>query len=195
MIWKSPDVNLSSERSIHTCIHSDNSKLHFKLGAQPGKHFEIDLIENSKPDCLNPYFPSIHIQMNDKHNAWVHIVYTDSIIPQLQMFIDAENKDNPNSAYPFYTYEQYFLDAPLWTYSLFSKPLSLWKGHAFAVKVDHENKAITCIGGIEWGFLLSPTRLRPKAINPKLLDEQAWKKAWQLLQEALPGYKQTYKGK
>lgn len=192
--WRSPDINLLSEWNINTCIDGDTRKLHFKLGVQPGKYFEIDLIENSKPGCLNPYFPSIRIQTNDEHNAWVHIVYTDSSIPQWQMFIDAENKDIPHSAYPFYTYEQDFLDDPLWTYSLLNKPLSFWNGHAFAVKIDHENKAITCIGGIEWGFSLSTIRLRPEAIHPKLLDEYAWKQAWQVLHEKLPGYKQMYGG-
>ena len=195
MTWRSPDVNLLSEWNINTCIDGDTRKLHFKLGAKPRKHFEIDLIENSKPGCLNPYFPSIRIQTNDEHNAWVHIVSTDSKVPQWKMFIDAENKDIPHSVYPFYTYEQDFFDAPLWTYSLLSKPFNVWKGHAFAVKVDHKNKAIICIGGIEWGFELSFIRLRPKAIHPQLLDENAWGQAWQVLQNTLPGYKQTYEGK
>jgi hypothetical protein len=42
------------------------------------------------------------------------------------------------------------------------------------------------------GFELSQFRLRPKAINPKTLNNLDWDKAWQLLQEKLPGYSQTY---
>lgn len=191
--WKSPDVNHSGDTNIHTCIHSDDRKLHFKLDAGGGNNFDISLVENSKPNCLNPYFPAIHIQASQHHNAWVHIVYTDSKAPEWRTFIDAANIDSSGSTYPFYTYEQDFFDAPLWTYSLFNKPIRFWKGHAFAVKVDHQNKSIHCIGGIEWGFELSYFRLRPKPIRPRLLNKEHWGKAWQILQEKLPGYSQTYR--
>ena len=193
--WQSPDVNHLGETNIHTCIHSDDRKLHFTIDAGGGNNFDVYLVENSKPNCLNPYFPSIHIQAGQSHNAWVHIVYTDSKASKWRVFIDAANKDTQDSAYPFYTYEQDFYDAPLWTYSLFSKPLSFWKGHAFAVQVDHQKKSIICFAGIEWGFELSQFRLRPKAINPQLLNKQDWVKAWQILQEKLPGFEQTYRGK
>ncbi|NDB83082.1 MAG: hypothetical protein EB127_10145 [Alphaproteobacteria bacterium] len=193
--WKSPDINHSGETNIHTCIHSDDRKLHFKLDAGGGNNFDVYLVENSKLNCLNPYFPSIHIQASQPHNAWIHIVYTDSKAPEWRVFIDAANKDTQGSAYPFYTYEQDFYDAPLWTYSLFNKPLSVWKGHAFAVQVDHQKKSIHCLGGVEWGFELSQFKLRPKAINPKTLNNLDWDKAWQLLQEKLPGYSQTYGSK
>lgn len=185
--WKSPDVNHSGGINIHTCIHSDDRKLHFKLDAGEGNNFDVYLVENSKLNCLNPYFPSIHIQASQSHNAWIHIVYTDSKVQQLGTFIDAVD-----FLYPFYTYEQDFYDSPLWAYSLFNKPLRFWKGHAFAVKVDHQKKSIHCIGGIEWGFELPDFRLRPKSIHLQLLNKQTWEKAWQVLQEKLPGYSQTY---
>lgn len=192
--WKSPGVNYSGDTNIHTCIHSDDRKLHFALDAGGGNNFDVYLVENSKPNCLNPYFPSIHIQASQFHNAWVHIVYTDSKAPEWRAFIDAANIDSSSSAYPFYTYGQDFYDAPLWIYSLFNKPLRFWKGHAFAVKVDHQKKSIDCIGGIEWGFELSYFRLRPQSIHPQLLNKWDWEKAWQILQEKLPGYSQTYGG-
>jgi hypothetical protein len=191
--WTTPEVNLYAERSIHTCIHDDNSKLQLRIDLEPGSHFDISFVENTKSDCLNPYFPSIHIQASQSHDAWVHIVYTDSTALKWRIFIDAEDKDNNNSAYPFYTYEQDFYDAPLWRYSLLTKPISVWKGHVFAVKVDHKNKIIKCIGGIEWGFALSPLRLYPKAIHPKLLGEYAWHQAWIILEKKLSGYKQIYR--
>ncbi len=190
--WKSPDVNHSGDTNIHTCIHNDDRKLHFKLDAGGGNNLDVYLVENSKQNCLNPYFPSIHIQANQSHNAWVHIVYTDSKAPEWRIFIDAANIDIPGSAYPFYAYEQDFYDAPLWRYYLFSKPLSFWKGHAFAAQVNHQKKSIHCIGGIEWGFALSDFRLRPKTADPRLLNKEHWEKAWQILQEKLPGYSQTY---
>lgn len=170
--------------------------MHFKLDAGGDKHFDVSLVENSKPNCLNPHFPCIHIQASESHNAWIHIVYTDAKAPEWRVFIDAaNNKDIQGSPYPFYTYEHDFYDAPLWTYSLFTKPLRFWKGHAFAVEVDHQKKSIKCLGGIEWGFELSHFRLRPKAIYPQLLNKQDWENVWQLFQEKLPGYQQTYKGK
>jgi hypothetical protein len=58
--------------------------------------------------------------------------------------------------------------------------------------VYHQNKSINCIGGIEWGFELFDFRLRPKATAPQLLNKEHWEKAWQILQEKLPGYSQTY---
>jgi hypothetical protein len=52
----------------------------------------------------------------------------------------------------------------------------------------HQKKSIHCIGGIEWGFELSDFRLRPKTTDPRLLNKEHWEKAWQILQEKLPGY-------
>jgi hypothetical protein len=115
-------------------------------------------------------------------------VYTDSTDPTLRTFVDY----NPKwTNYPFYSYSNYFYDAPLWTYSLLNKPLSFWTGHAFAVSVDHQKKLINCIGGIKWGFELSQMKLRPNAIHPQLLDKRDWEKAWNILQEKLQDYKQT----
>ncbi|NDB85354.1 MAG: hypothetical protein EB127_22025 [Alphaproteobacteria bacterium] len=156
--------------------------------------FKIKQINNSSKESINPYFPVIVIEPNLKIDAWIHVVYTDASHPynsKRKTFVDY----NPKwTEYPFYSYAQYFYDAPLWTYSFFSKPLSFWKGHAFAVSVDHQKKSIHCIGGIEWGFELSYFRLRPKSIHPQLLNKETWEKAWQILQEKLPGYSQTYRG-
>jgi hypothetical protein len=183
--WKSPSINTSAKVNIHTCIHNDNKKLYFKLNAQQGVYFYIHLAENSKADCINPYFPSIHIQTNKKPNAWLHIVYIDSREQQWRIFIDSQL-----STHPFYTYERDFYDAPIWTYTLFKKPLTFWKGHAFALEIDDINKTINCIGGIEWGFELLWFKLTPKAIPPKMLDNKAWKQAWQIIKAKLPGYTQ-----
>jgi hypothetical protein len=190
--WKSPDANFAGQTTIHTCVHSDDRKRHITLGTGGGNNFDIYWVKSSQPSCLNPYFPAIHIQASQPHNAWVHIVYTDSKAPGWRAFIDAANKDSASSAYPFYTDQKDFYDAPLWSYSLFNKPLCFWKGHAFAVQVDHQKKSIHCMGGIGWGFELSHFRVRPKATAPQLLKKEDWERAWQLLQEKLPGYNQTY---
>ena len=41
-------------------------------------------------------------------------------------------------------------------------------------------------------FDLSYFRLRPKATAPRVLNKKHWEKAWQIVQEKLPGYSQTY---
>ena len=186
-IWQSPGVNFGAARKIHQCIYDDNKKLHFHLNGAEKNYFDISLVKNTGADCINPYFPTIHIKASDTHNAWVQIVYTDSNIPQLQVFIDAEN-----TTYPFYTYAQDFYDAPIWRYNLLDKPLSFWRANAFAAKIDAENKTVSCVCGVEWGFELSFFKLRPKAIYPKLLGKKDWDAAWEILKEKLPGYQQKY---
>lgn len=104
------------------------------------------------------------------------------------MFIDSEDPLNENSIYPFYSLESDFYDAPLWTYSFFNKSLSFWKGHAFALYTNHQNKIVMNLGGIEWGFELSFLRIKPIEINPKLLNHTDWNIAWQLIKGELPEY-------
>lgn len=184
--WKSPQVNFSARSDIHSCIHEDESKLKFNFQVTKDTGFEVLLVRNSKPNCVNPYFPAIHVKTAASHNAWLHIVYTDSKAPEWQIFIDSTvTKPSP---YPFYTFEADFYDAPLWTYYLFYKPISFWKWHAFAVEVNHNNKTIKILGGIEWGFELRFMKLYPIAIEPRLLDEKAWKQAWKLVKGSLPDY-------
>ncbi len=186
--WKPPDINGKSQRKIHSCIQEDASKLNFRFQSDHNIHFDVDFVQNSKPSCINPYFPTIHIKTNGSHNAWLHIVYTDSKVPEWQTFIDSEHDATKPSPYPFYTHEPDFYDAPLWTYSLVNKPISFWKGHTFAIEVNHQNKTIKCLGGIEWGFELRLTKLHPLAIQPRLLDEEDWKQAWELVKDKLPNY-------
>lgn len=181
--WKSPDVSFGSNKNIYSCIYDrdhENTTL-----TSMGQKFEVKYVENANKECVNPYFPAIHISTQGEHNAWLHIVYTDAAPSKWQRFIDvAEN----HKAYPFYTLEQDFYDAPHWSYTLFSKPLSYWKGHAYAVKVDHRDKTIKCIGGVEWGFRLSYFHLRPQAITPSKLDINKWEKDWEILRNELKGY-------
>lgn len=187
--WRSPDVNMAGERDIAKYIDQDENKLHFELINQNNVRFCVDLVKNCGFDAINPYFPAISIKTMPECNAWLHIVRTDCQEPKYRTFIDAPASGGQYSTYPFYSKLSYFSDAPLWSYGLFWKPLSFWKGHAFAIILDEEGKTIKCLGGVEWGFELHWTKLRPVAILPKLLGEQAWLDACALLCKKLPDYK------
>lgn len=134
---------------------------------------------------FNPYFPIIHIKTDQEHNAWLHIIRTDCLDAALQEFIDSDGAAQSS----FYTLNQDFYDAPLWRYMLFSKPLSYWIGHAYAVKVDHEKKTIKVIGGIKWGFRLSFFPIKPQMILPSYLHLEDWQSDWEVFKRELKGYK------
>jgi hypothetical protein len=87
--WRSSDLNYPLLQISTQALHSNEKKSHFILGADSSNNFNIALVENSKQDSANPYFPSIHIQASQPHNAWIHIVYTDSKAPEWRVFIDA----------------------------------------------------------------------------------------------------------
>lgn len=178
-----------NQKSIYECIHENKNRLHLTLQTTQDTEFNVFFVERSKPSCINPYFPAIHITTEAPHNAWLHIVYTDAADHNLRMFIDAADKTIPSSPYPFYSCETDFLDAPLWQYSFFHKPLSFWKGHAFAIEINHNTRTIKNLGGIEWGFKLHFMGLRPCAIRPRLVDKNAWNQAWELIKNHLPDYK------
>jgi hypothetical protein len=155
MTWKSPGTNSEGEYCLYPegpHYHSQKADLEVELKSNSGVIFHIRQINNANKKCLNPYFPVILIKPNIQHDGWIHVVYTDSIDPKFRRFVDYDPRFT-NA--PFYIHSQYFYDAPLWTYPLFKNSM-FWKGHAFAIKLDHANKTISCIGGIEWGFELSP---------------------------------------
>lgn len=188
LTWNFAHRPKTFNNTIHSCIHSNLKKLKFKFATSSSAIFEISFVANTEQQYINPYFPAIHITTNVKHNAWIHIVYTDAKDKALRMFIDSENPNKENSIYPFYTFESGFYDAPFWTYSLFSRPLNFWKGNAFALDIDHQNRTVKCLGGIEWGFKLHFLTIRPVAINPKLLNQVDWNKIWPFIKEQLPRY-------
>ncbi|MFQ3306863.1 MAG: hypothetical protein ACI8ZF_000095 [Candidatus Midichloriaceae bacterium] len=182
--WRSSDINWMAEGNTFDCIYNDPLKNTFDLS-----YFKINLVKNSSQRCINPYFPSIHIQMNKHHNAWLHIVYTDSQEEKQKIFIDTVDFGKNNSLYPFYTLNQDFYDSPIWRYSLFYKPVSFWIGHAWAISIDYKNKTIEPIGGISWGFKLSHTKLRPVLIEPSELNKDNWIKDWSVFKTKLTGFK------
>lgn len=181
--WKNPRP---IDRSQRTDYYIFTDKKQQKVVISSMRYdFDVAYVKNAQSDCAGPYFPAIHIKTQASHNAWLHLVRTDCTAePRWLCFIDACREQ-----YPFYSVRQDFSDNPLWYYSLFSKPLSFWIGHAYAVQVDHQNKTIECVGGISWGFRLAWWSLRPVMILPLALTQNDWCVDWKIFQEALPGYK------
>ena len=185
--WKSPGVNKDSTRSAYSCIY--DGKYHTCNLVSMGNTFVVDYVEHAAEECVNPSFPIIHSTTTAEHTAWLHVVRTDTARTEWQEFIDTVDQKQDLSVYPFYTCEQDFYDTPCWTYTLFEKPLSFWRGNAYAVRVDREAKTIECVGGISWGFELSSWRILPQCTIPCALTQQDWEKDWELFQTALPEYK------
>lgn len=189
--WQSPDVNQAASSNLHQCIYKSNDKRNLKVRSL-NNEFAITYVENSDHDCFNPNFPAIHITTRPAHNAWLHVVYTDrNDIKDNQIFVDTVDPDKAPDIYPFYNLGQEFYDAPLWRYSLFSKPLSYWKGHAWAVELNRENKTIKPIGGVSWGFNLSYFQIRPICITPSALNEDDWVNDWQIFKTKLSEFKNS----
>ncbi|MCX4079795.1 hypothetical protein N7280_04070 [Rickettsia rhipicephali] len=76
----------------------------------------------------------------------------------------------------------------IWYYTLFSKPLSYWIGHVYAIKIDHERKTIKVIDGIKLGFKLSYFPIKPQMILPSPLSLEDWQEDWTIFKEELKGY-------
>ncbi|HJD56209.1 MAG TPA: hypothetical protein LFW21_06295 [Rickettsia endosymbiont of Pyrocoelia pectoralis] len=182
--WHSPDLNSETDKTMHSCIYHNMDYISTVLNSM-GTKFEVSSVENAGKNCFNPSFPIIHIKTAQEHNAWLHIVRTDSSDKELQEFIDGDIKLN----YPFYTVDQDFYDAPLWYYTLFSKPLSYWIGHTYAVKVDYTHKTIKVIGGIKWGFRLSYFPIKPQIILPSGLNSEDWQADFEVFKQELRGYR------
>ena len=143
--------------------------------------FYVNYVESANKDASNPYFPAIHIQTDVFHSGWLQVVRTNT---ELKCFIDTYPE-----GYPFYTLDQDFYDAPLWTYVLLWHKSMLWEGHAYAVKVDDKEKTIMCFGGIGWGFGLKWYALYPEMIKPFSLGNDEWKKDWEVLKDGFKNYK------
>lgn len=170
------------------CLHPDSpdyesNVLHSKFTTSSDVTLNVKFVKNANKNCINKHFPIILIHTNTLHDGWIQIIYTHS--DDASRFIDYD----PNfTKKPFYSHLQYFYDAPLWEFSLLKRSM-LWKGHVFAIKMNHQNKTIQCICAIEWGFELQPLNLLPVAIEPKLLSENAWNDAWNFIKNTLPGYR------
>lgn len=179
-MWKSPRVNINAKKSIYDCIYSNKyNKYSF---VSNNNNFEVALLNHSPKECLNPYFPSIHIKFSGYHTAWIHIINTDD--KKYKRFVDTAED---NVIYPFYTLGKDFFDAPLWNYTLFAKSLSFWEGHAYPVIINNDRRKIKYAGGgIAWGYKLSYFKVRPQVIIPRLLTIEDWKKDTEFFSYELP---------
>ena len=179
--WRNPDMNPNNIACLQKCVYQNPKTKKIKLDSM-SYTTEVTFIENSGIKCFNPFFPIIHIRINTngQHNAWVHIVRTDSLDERLKIFVDTAKEFKP-----FYNFEEDFYDAPHWRYGVFDKPLSFWEGHAYAVKVDHVTKTITCLGGIRWGFKLARFGLKPTMIPPSSLSLDDWELDWSFFGKSL----------
>lgn len=188
--WESPDINYNSKLSVNDCIKLDEKNLEVQ-------DFKINYIENSSPNCINPYFPSIHISFKKEHNAWLHIVRTND--KNYKVFIDSVDKDKYPDLYPFYNkidnpYSEFssgdndFYDAPLWFYRIWHPEIE-WVGHAYPVQVDDISRSITFYEGIRWGFKFGSYRLRPSMILPTIIGRNNIESDWEVFKTALDGYK------
>lgn len=181
--WKNPEVNING-KDLHSSIYDTQYKT--MILESMGTIFEVNYIESACSDCINPWFPIIHITTAAaQHNAWLHIVRTDNSNKKLQKFIDT-NQDS--IAYPFYTRERDFYDAPRWSYTFLKKPCSFWQGHVYAIYINPDNKNISFLGGIKWGFTLSLFNLYPQIIQPSSLTVDECELDWEFFKQEFEKY-------
>lgn len=187
--WESPDINHNSKLNIRDCIALDEKKI--QIG-----DFTVSYNENSSTDCINPYFPSIHISFRKQHNAWLHIVGTNH--ENYKVFIDSVDSNKYPELYPFYQkddnpYSEFasknndFYDAPLWSYRIWHQEVE-WVGHAYPIEIDDISRSITFYEGIRWGFKFGNYRLRPQMIIPTVIGKNDIKSDWEIFKTALGGY-------
>lgn len=182
---KNPDVNRDHSLGIAQSIYKSPHKL-VQLSSG-GTIFKINYVKNAPKNAINPHFPAIHLLGKGEFDAWLHIVHTDAQEPALKVFVDA-HRDGDHAHYPFYAKGKNFYNAPYWRYSLLNKPLSFWRGHAYAVAVDQEEKKITFKGGVAWGFDLPRFSFSPVACVPQALSVDDWKRDMGEVSGALAGY-------
>ena len=172
--------SLLSIENIAKVIDSDPCLIKQRL-ISTETQFDVSYVKHSSLQ----YFPGVHfhVKTDDKFCTWLQVVRTDCKNPKLQKFIDSSDE-----IFPVYTYGKDFYDIPVWSYSIFSKPLSFWRAHAWAILLDKDKKTIQCLGGISWGFELSFWRLWPCMILPKSLDRSDWQQDWDVFKAVLQNF-------
>lgn len=186
--WRNPGpyvfLQPKNEEAWHHFIHDDSSCKHQKIQSM-GNQFDVFYIEIVDSKKANPHFPAISIEACNECSAWLHIVKTDcKQNSKWHHFIDTWSE-----GYPFYTRGKVFYDNPFWKYGLFSKELSFWVGHAYAILIDEEHKTIKCLGGISWGYRLPWWSLRPIMILPLPLNQVDWQADWEFFETVFLDYK------
>lgn len=160
-----PNINLTTNYSITECIYKFNYNRETLKSLD--NHFTVTYVTNADNKCINPNFPIIEVKSQRKVNAWLQIIRTDSKYPQYQIFVDTID-----NLYPFYSKSEIFYDAPLWHYTVHNIPTFSWSANLYALSIQ-DNKIISCLGGINWGFNISKQSQHPqiKNITPLSLDD------------------------
>ncbi len=81
--WQSSPINYDPKYKIEDCINLDLNKKHTLAVS----NFDIEYVENSNSECINPYSPSIKIHSKSVHNAWLQVVHTNH--EKWRVFIDS----------------------------------------------------------------------------------------------------------
>lgn len=148
---------------IFRCLHSEDFYQYFNtlkteslFFTADEKEFRIAFVPYSQKK-ENKNYPMISIETNNEIIGYIQIVRTDSNESSLKEFIDSGSQ-----IFPYYTKEKIFFDAPIWSFSLFQKPIYFWDAHIYAVLKTKE-----VIPLIKWGFhfkyffSLSPSADKP----------------------------------
>ena len=163
--------------SIEECIKLNSPQVVYIKSLS--NSFVVEYIQKSSLECINPDFPSIKISLpsmpKEKVIAWIHLVHSDS---KYKNFVDADF-----NIFPFYSFNNEFFDAPLWSFTSRQMPLSYWQGHAYALGVI--NNKIQLLGGIKWGFNLKPSSLKPETILPDGLTAKDLEDDMLIINEAI----------
>lgn len=182
---------VSNKNPIHETIYNDASRVCTEVQSMQTQ-LKVTYVENSNDQSMNPHFPAIHMGTDRAHDGWIHLVYTDSAEDRLSTFVDAADPTQYPEIYPCYTCDQDFYDAPLWSYESGSKPISYWRGHAYAVTINTKTKEIVLLAGVIWGFRLLRRSFYPKMITPSGIDFEQVKLDIAELQKLLPDYRFSY---
>lgn len=177
-------LGLDRSKILHDSIYTDPQHKMLNIVSM-NTNFNVAYVKNTKFTNINPHFPTIHIKAlgSITPTAWLQIIRTDSSKPQYKEFIDTWP-----DGYPFYSYSAEMYDCPAWGYTLFFKPITYWKAHAYAIHIDMQKKQIKCLGGIFWGYKLSYFSLWPIMYEPQALTIQDWSIDVPIFQSALPEY-------
>jgi hypothetical protein len=129
---------------VNYCLHPDslNKKeepdLTRQLKALSGTLFTIQMIKSAKAFCINPNFPVILVETEPKADAWIQVIFTNSKEKKLKQFLDYDPQITPK---PFYSFNHYFYDAPLWSI----KNL-IWKAYLLPVKLNKKKEIKKYLG-------------------------------------------------
>jgi hypothetical protein len=140
-------------------------------------------------ECVGAGFPFLQIENAEKANAYIQFVMTNVPDPQninkFWNFIDKPD-DLPAST-PFISSSGVYQRNPSWIFLLAQFFFNM-KWEALAFPVQHENKQVTALGAIKWGWEKKAFSYSPTAIKPSPVQNETWPLAKEVLSKNFPGY-------